>query len=279
MSGASVFMEVGMSELLSLSFMQNALAAAVMVSIVCAVISFFVVLKRLSFIGAGISHSAFGGVSLGVLLKVNPTLAAVAFAVAAALAIGQISRRSEIHEDTAIGILFAAAMALGILLLSLSKSYTADLFGFLFGNILAVTRLDILIIALLSACVLFLVKLFFKELLFLSFDEEMAQVSGLPVAFLQLLLLGLMAVTIVVSIKIVGIILVSALLVIPGATGYRLTFNYRRMLLISVSVAVASSLMGLGASYYLDIPSGATIVLTATLIFLICHFLSTKKQS
>lgn len=271
-------MEVGMSDLLSLSFMQNALAAAVMVSILCAVISFFVVLKRLSFIGAGISHSAFGGVSLGVLLKVNPTLAAVAFAVAAALAIGQISRRSEIHEDTAIGILFAAAMALGILLLSLSKSYTADLFGFLFGNILAVTRLDILIIALLSACVLLLVKLFFKELLFLSFDEEMAQVSGLPVAFLHLLLLGLMAVTIVVSIKIVGIILVSALLVIPGATGYRLTFNYKRMLLISVSVAVASSLMGLGASYYLDIPSGATIVLTATLIFLICHFLSTKKQ-
>lgn len=278
MSGASVFMEVGMSDLLSLSFMQNALAAAVMVSILCAVISFFVVLKRLSFIGAGISHSAFGGVSLGVLLKVNPTLAAVAFAVAAALAIGQISRKSEIHEDTAIGILFAAAMALGILLLSLSKSYTADLFGFLFGNILAVTRLDILIIAILSACVLVLVKLFFKELLFLSFDEEMAQVSGLPVAFLHLLLLGLMAVTIVVSIKIVGIILVSALLVIPGATGYRLTFNYRRMLLISVSVAVASSLMGLGASYYLDIPSGATIVLTATVIFLICHFLSTKKH-
>lgn len=278
MSGASVFMEVGMSDLLSLSFMQNALAAAVMVSILCAVISFFVVLKRLSFIGAGISHSAFGGVSLGVLLKVNPTLAAVAFAVAAALAIGQISRKSEIHEDTAIGILFAAAMALGILLLSLSKSYTTDLFGFLFGNILAVTRLDIVIIGLLSGCVLLLVKLFFKELLFLSFDEEMAQVSGLPVAFLHLLLLGLMAVTIVVSIKIVGIILVSALLVIPGATGYRLTSNYKRMLLISVSVAVASSLMGLGASYYLDIPSGATIVLTATLIFLICYFLATKKQ-
>ena len=266
-----------MSDLLSLSFMQNALAAAVMVSVLCAVISFFVVLKRLSFIGVGISHSAFGGVSLGVLLGINPTSTAIVFAVSAALTIGQLSRKSEIHEDTAIGILFAASMALGILFLSLSKSYTADLFGFLFGNILAVTRLDLLIIALLSICVLLMVKLFFKELLFLSFDEEMAKVSGVPAAFLYFMLLGLMAVTIVVSIKIVGIILVSALLVIPGAAGYRLTFNYRRMLLISVVVALASSLVGLGASYYLDLPSGATIVLAATAIFLGCYFFSPKR--
>jgi len=266
------------ADLLSLNFMQNALVAALIVSVLCAVISFFVVLKRLSFIGVGISHSAFGGVSLGVLLGINPTITAIIFAVGAALAIGRVSRKSEIHEDTAIGILFAATMALGILLISLSRSYTVDLFGFLFGNILAVTRQDILVIAILSACVLALVKLFFKELLFLSFDEEMAQVSGLPAAFLYYMLLGLMAVTVVVSIKIVGIILVSALLVIPGAASYRLTFNYRRMLLISVLVALASSVAGLVASYYLDLPSGATIVLTATLIFLFCYFFSTKKD-
>jgi ABC-type Mn2+/Zn2+ transport system permease subunit len=266
-----------MTDLLSMSFMQNALAAAVMVSMLCAVISVFVVLKRLSFIGVGISHSAFGGVSLGVLLGVNPALTAIAFSLSAAMAIGQVSRNSEIHEDTAIGILFAATMALGILLLSLSRSYTADLFGFLFGNILAVTRLDLLVIAILSACVLSLVRLFFKELLFICFDEEMAQVSGLPVAFLYFLLLGLMAVTVVVSIKIVGIILVSALLVIPGAAAYRLTFDYKRMLYISVAVGLVSSLVGLWASYYLDIPSGATIVLTATVIFLLCYFFTPKK--
>jgi zinc transport system permease protein len=256
------------AEMLSHAFMQRAFVAAVMVSLLCSVMSVFVVLKRLSFIGVGISHAAFGGVALGLVLGVDPTVSAVVFCLLVAGAIGAISRKGVVHEDAAIGLFFAATMALGVVLIGLLRGYQVDVFGYLFGNILAVSRSDLWVIVPLTVGLLSIVGLLGKELLFLCFDEEMAKVSGLPVGLMYYLLLGMVALTVVASIRIVGIVLVSALLVIPGATGFQVARSYRSMVQTSIGVGLVSALVGLGLSYWLNVAAGASIVLIGTVIFL-----------
>jgi ABC-type Mn2+/Zn2+ transport system permease subunit len=256
-----------MTEFLSFQFMRYALIAGVMISVICGVISNFVVLKRLSFLGAGISHAAFGGVALGVLLEVDPLYTGIAFTWALTMLIGYVSREGHLGEDTAIGIAYVAAMALGTIFLGFARSYNFDVFGYLFGNILAVTDTDLIVTAVLGVAILLALGLFRKELVFLAFDEEMAQVVGLPVRFLYYLLLTIMALTVVIAIKVVGIVLVSALLVLPGATSLQLTKNIVPMVGLSILCGVVSTLSGLYLSYTLDLASGATIVLTATLLF------------
>jgi zinc transport system permease protein len=256
-----------MTELLSFQFMRYAFLAGLIVSVMCGAISNFVVLKRLSFLGAGISHAAFGGVALGVLLGTEPLYTGIAFTWGLTMIIGYVSREGHLSEDTAIGIGYVAAMALGTIFLGFARSYNFDVFGYLFGNILAVTEADLIITAALGAVVLLLLGLFHKELVFLAFDEEMAQVIGLPVRFLYYLLLSIMALTVVIAIKVVGIVLVSALLVLPGATSLQLTKNIVPMVALSVVCGLVSTLSGLYLSYTLDLASGATIVLTATLLF------------
>lgn len=265
-------------DILEYAFMQRALIAAVLVGMVCSVVGTYVVLKKLAFIGAGISHSAFGGVALGYLLNVSPIGIAIPFSLATAMAIGWVSRKGRISEDTAIGIFFAGTMALGVLFVGLSTGYNVDLFGYLFGSILSVSSSDIWIILGLGLGVIGVVLLLFKEFFFMSFDEEMAAVSGVPVGWLYFLLLGLIAVTVIVSIKIVGIILVAALLVIPAAAAFQLTRGFVRMMLLSVLFGVVSGVAGLFISYYADLASGATIVLTAAAIFLLCFALSPKRR-
>lgn len=259
-------------------FMQRALITAILVGIICAVVGVYIVLKKMAFIGAGISHSAFGGVALGFLLGFNPIVVAIPFSLATALVIGWISRRGKISEDTAIGILFASTMALGVLFIGLGRGYNVDLFGYLFGSILAVSNFDLWLILGMSFLIIGIILIFFKELLFISFDEELARVSGLPVTGLYYLLLSLIAITIILSIKIVGIILVSALLVIPAAAAYQITKRFRTMMLVSVILGIVSGVSGLFLSYYLDLASGATIVLVATVIFFICLAFSWKRR-
>jgi zinc transport system permease protein len=256
-----------MTELLSFQFMRYALLAGLIVSVMCGTISNFVVLKRLSFLGAGISHAAFGGVALGVLLGTEPLYTGIAFTWVLTMIIGYVSREGHLSEDTAIGIGYVAAMAVGTLFLGFARSYNFDVFGYLFGNILAVTETDLIITAALGGVVLLLLSVFHKELVFLAFDEEMAQVVGLPVRFLYYLLLSIMALTVVIAIKVVGIVLVSALLVLPGATSLQLTKNIVPMVALSVACGLVSTVSGLYLSYSLDLASGATIVLTATLLF------------
>jgi len=267
-----------MLEILSYTFMQRALLASVLIGTVSAVIGVYVVLRGLSFIGAGIAHASFGGVALGFLLGINPMLAAVVFCLLTAWGIAWTSRRAEVKEDTAIGIFFASTMALGILVIGLMRGYNVDLFGYLFGSVLAVTRQDLWLSLLMGAGVLLTVGLFFKELLFITFDPEMAQVSGLPAGALYVLLLSLMALTIVLSIKVVGIILVSALIVIPAAAAYQLTEDFRRMMLLAVVVGNLSAVAGLFLSYWLDTASGATMVLTATAFFILSALLSPRRR-
>jgi ABC-type Mn2+/Zn2+ transport system permease subunit len=256
-------------EAFQLGFMQRALIAGIFIACLCALFSVFVVLKRLSFIGVGISHSAFGGVALGFLLGINPTVTAIIFSGGIALLIGFINRRGRLHEDTAIGIFFALTMALGIVFIGLSRRYNVDLFGYLFGNILAVTAGDLLLVVILAPTVFLLILSLFKELLFLSFDEEVAQVSGVAVSPVYYLFLLAMAITIVIAIKLIGIVLVSALLVLPTATARQFTDNYRGLVLYSVAIGVISTVLGLFLSYQLDLASGATIVLLAGALFFI----------
>ena len=266
-----------MTELLGYHFMQRALIAGTLIGAVCAIIGTYVVLKGLSFIGAGIAHASFGGVALGFFLKFNPILTAVFFCLGTAWGIGLVSRKGQVKEDTAVGIFFASTMALGILIIGFMRGYNVDLFGYLFGSILAVSGDDIWITVGLSAAVLILVLLFFKELLFVVFDAEMAAVTGVPAAKVYFLLVSLMALTVVLSIEVVGIVLVSALLVTPAATAYQLTEKFRRMMLLSILIGVASTVGGLLLSYKLDTASGPTIVLLSTLIFFISALLSPRR--
>lgn len=266
-----------MIEMWSYDFMQRALLAGVMVGILCSFISLFVFLKRLSFVGVGISHSAFGGVALGLYWGINPILAGGVFATLVAWAIGYVSRRGEIQEDVSIGIFFSSAMALGITVVSLTEGYYTDLFSFLFGNILAVNNLDLWALAGLGGLILILLGLFFKELLFMCFDEELARVNGVPVTTLYYLLLTCIAVTVVVVVKMVGVILASALLVIPAATASELTTNFRGMLVLSLATGVISALGGLGLSYHYDLASGSIIVLFAAMLFLLAFTFSPRR--
>ena len=266
-----------MLEILTYTFMQRALVAAVLIGTVTAVIGVYVVLRGLAFIGAGIAHASFGGVALGFLLGVNPVLSAVVFCLGTAWGIAWTSRRAEVREDTAIGIFFAATMALGILFIGLMGEYNVDLFGYLFGSVLSVTREDLWLSAALGAGVLLVIGLFFKELLFITFDPEMAQVSGLPAQALYILLLSIMALTVVLSIKVVGIILVSAMIIIPAAASYQLTTDFRTMMGAAVLIGNVSAVAGLFLSYRLDTASGATMVLTATAVFFLSAILSPRR--
>jgi zinc transport system permease protein len=258
-----------MSELFSYSFMLRSLAAAVMVGLVCSTLSFFVVLKRLSFLGAGISHTALGGIAIGLVTGINPVITGSIFAVGAAVSTGYISKTGKVSEDTIIGVFYAFGMALGIALISTFKGYYPELFSLLFGNILAVSNQDLFLMTAVSIVIILFLLLFFKELLAICFDEEMALAGGLPVNLLYMGLLAAIGLTIMISVQLVGVVLVAALIVIPGATGFRLSANYRGMLALSLVTGLSGSVGGLLLSYYYPIPPGAAIVLLMTVFFVL----------
>ncbi len=254
-------------ELLSLGFMQRALIVAVLIGTVTALVGSYVVLRGLAFIGASVAHASFGGVVLGLLVGVSPLTMAVLFSVGTGLGIAMISENRRIKEDTAIGIFFAATMAFGIFLLGFLRDYVLSVFSYLFGNILAVTAGDLSVTVGLVLGVLVTIGLFYKEFLLITFDPELARAQGFPVRGLHALLIVLIALTVALSLKVVGIILVAALLVIPAATAQQLARTLRGMQLLAVAFSVLSSVGGLFLSYFFDTPSGATIVLLETALF------------
>ena len=249
------------------AFMQRALLGGAVVGVLTAVIGVYAVLRGMSFMGAGIAHASFGGVALGFWLGIDPLWSAVGFCLAVAWGIGAVTRRSGIKEDTAVGIFFASTMALGVLLIGLMHGYNVDLFSYLFGSILAITPADLRLVLGVGVVVLLTVALFYKEFLYITFDPETARVSGIPEPALYYLLLALMALTIVASIKVVGIVLVSALLVTPAAAAYQVSRTFGKMMALSAFFGISSVLVGLVLSYYLNTASGATVVLTSTAIF------------
>ena len=258
-------------DFLQYDFMRNALAAGLAASVLCGIIGIYVILNKIVFISDGIAHAAFGGIGLGYFLGYDPLAFGIGSAVLTALGIGMVSSRARVSEDTAIGVFMATGMALGIMLLTLSQGYARDLYGYLFGNILAVTVSDVLLISALTLIILALVFLLYKEFLVLSFDPVYGEAIGLPVQSLRLLLLGMVAFSVVVLIKIVGIIMVIALLTIPGAISRQHMKGLPAIMAGSVFLGIIFVTIGLFISYLLDVPSGATIILTAALTF----FLST----
>lgn len=254
-------------EPLAYPFFVRALAAATIVGLVCAVVGSYMVLRGLAFMGDALSHAAFPGVVVAYLLQGPFYLGAAVAAVGTALAIGWVSRRGRLRGDTAIGVLFAGMFALGIFLFSRIPSYVGDLFGFLFGEVLGISDGDLVALVGLAIVVLALVVVFWKELLYSTFDPMGAAASGLPVGRLEYLFLALIALTIVVSLQAVGIILVVAMLITPAATGQLLASSFGRLVAIAVAIGVVSPAVGLYASYWLDAAAGATIVLVQTLVF------------
>lgn len=255
-------------EPLSFGFMQRGLLASVLVAVICGILGSFVVLKGLAFIGDGLAHASFGGVALAFVLGANIYLGAFIVAIATALGIGAISHRGRVSSDTAIGVFFSGTFALGILIISRVESYTTDLFGYLFGDVLSITAGDLWTIGILGLVVLALVGAFYRQLLFVAFDPTVAAASGIPARAFEYLLLVLLGATIVTAIQAVGIILVVALLVTPAATANLLTRRFHHMILAGAAIGSLSALLGIYLSYYLDVASGAAIILVATTIFL-----------
>jgi manganese/iron transport system permease protein len=268
-------------EPLSYPFMQRGLIAAVLVGIVCAVVGVYVVLRGMAFFGDALAHAVLPGVALGYLVsgsgRENLFWWALGSAVFVALAIGRISRRAGIKEDTAIGILFASMFALGIALISTVRSYTVDLSHFLFGDVLGVSTHDLLLTAVFGGVILLAIFLFYKEFLVLSFDPVLAATLRLPASLLNNLLFVLMALTVSVAMQTVGVALMVAMLVTPAATASLLTRRLWAMMLVSAAIGALSAVTGLYLSYYLNIVSGSAIVLTATAIFLLV-FLFNPRQ-
>jgi len=257
-----------MFDLLTLPFMQRALIAGVLIGFLASYYGVFVVQRGLSFLGSGLAHAAFGGVALGLLLESEPLWTAVPFTIIVAIGITWVKNRTELGSDTTIGIFFSVSMALGIIFLYLRKQYSSDAFTYLFGSILSVTIIDIIFAAsIVLATFLFLP--YWKRWAYSSFDRELAQADRIPVLFDDYILSILIAVTVVVSLKLVGIVLIAAFLVIPAASARLLSKSFSRMTVVSVSVGMLSAVGGLWISYYLDIPSGATIILLQAVVFIL----------
>lgn len=251
----------------SYGFMQRGLVATLLIGVVCAVMGTFVVLKGLAFIGDAVSHAAFPGLVIAYILGLPLYLGGAVAAVGTALAIGLVSRRGRLRFDTSVGVLFAGTFAFGVLLFSTINGYVGDLLGYLLGNVLGISIGDLVQVAVLGAIVLAIVLVTRKELLYATFDPLGAAASGLPVAGLEYLLLGLLGVTIVVSIQAVGVILVVAMLVTPAATAQLLLVRFERLMLLASILAMVAALIGLYVSFYLNVASGASIVLVETLFF------------
>lgn len=256
-------------EILHFEFMRNALLVGLLVSIACGVIGTYVVVKRIVFISGGISHTAYGGIGLGYYLGFNPMLGATIFTVVSALGMGLVQQHSRQRDDTIIGVMWAVGMALGIVFVKLSPGYAADLMSYLFGSILTVPVRDIGYIFLLDLLIIGIVYWYFDEFKAVAFDEEFARVSGLKTEFYNLLLLFLVALTVVVMIRAVGIILVIALLTIPPAIAGEFSHGLKGMMMLSVLLGIIFTSAGLYLSYLFDLPSGATIILVAAVGYIL----------
>jgi manganese/iron transport system permease protein len=260
-------------EPLQFAFMQRGMAAALMVGVVCAVVGAFIVLRGMAFFGDALAHAILPGVAVGYLVgggeRAPLFWGALGAALLASFGIGAISRGTKIREDTAIGIVFASMFALGVALISTVRSYSVDLAHFLFGDVLGVSAGDLLLMAALGVVIILAVLIFYKEFLVLSFDPLLATTLRLPARLLEYLLLILTALAIVVSLQTVGVALMVAMLVTPAAAAFLLTRRLPVMIGLAALIACLSGVIGLYVSYYANIASGAAIVLTTTVFFLL----------
>lgn len=255
--------------ILQYTFMQYALINGILIGVLCPLIGTFLVLKNLSLIADGVAHFSFGGIALGIILGISPNSTLLIFSLIGGLLVNYMVRKSRLFGDTAIAILLSTGLAIGITIISIAKGTNFNINAYLFGSLLAVGRGELIFALSFGIPVIILILIFYRPLLYITFDEDSAKASGLPVEILNTLLVMISAITVAITIRIAGILLTSALIVIPVATGMQISKSFKVTLLSSISVGVVSIILGLFLSYYLNIAPGGAIVLVSVLIFLL----------
>ena len=259
-----------LTSMLEVEFMRLALAAGAVVGVLAPAVGFFLVQRRQSLIGDGIGHVAFAGVAAGILLGISPVLTALVAAVLGGVVVELLRSRGGAAGDQALALVFYTGIALGVVLIAKAGALNVNLFQYLFGSILTVTRTDLAVVAGLGAVALFTIALLYRPLAGVVIDEEGARVTGVPIGALNVVIAGLAAVTVALSMRIVGILLVAALMVLPVSAAGRVAWSMRSTFLLSIAIGLFSSLAGLTISYYADLPPGGTIVLFAAGVFAVC---------
>lgn len=256
-------------DILQYGFMQRALLSAVAISIMCSIVGLFLVLKRHSLFGDALAHVAFGGIALGLFTGVYPILTAYVVAILSAVGVNKLRESTKIPPDSSIAVLLTSGLAIGVILISISGGFTLDLFSFLFGNILLVSNEDLIMILITDAIVVPIIYVLYKRLILIVFDENQAKVSGLNVTWINTLFIVLASITIIASIRLVGVLLISSLIVIPNITALLLGKGFKKTVFISCAISVFSVVFGIVASYYVNLVPSGTIVLTMVSMFIV----------
>lgn len=259
-------------DLLSYTFFQNALLGSLFACIACGMIGTYVVVRRLVFISGGITHASLGGIGMGFFFGWNPILSAMIFSILSAFGIEWLSSRQEVREDSAIGTFWSLGMAVGIIFIYLKPGFAPNLNDYLFGNILTITRVDIMWLAILSVVLFIVFAMFRREILYAAFDSDFAKTRNLPVNLIKYAMMAFMAITIVLSIRLVGIVLLLSILTVPQMTANLFTANFVKMIWLSVIIGFVGCILGLFLSAVLDVPSGVFIIFTQIVIFLLLRF-------
>lgn len=256
-----------MIEVFAFGFVQRAFLAGIAVAVACAFLGTFLMLRRLSLIGDGLAHIAFGGIALGLLFRLNPFFSALVFSLIGAFAIAKL--RTRLYTDTAIAIISHASLGIGIFVISIARSFNADILSYLFGSILTVTVFEVIEAIIIAAVVVLVIVFLYQDLFSISFDESTAKTQGLNVEFLNIVLVGLTALTVVLAMKLVGLLLAAALLTLPAATSLQISKSFRSALSLSVVFAVGAVIVGLILSIVLNTAPAGTIILVNFFVFLV----------
>lgn len=256
-------------EILTYNFFQNAIIIGMLASVACGIIGSFVVVKKISFISGSIAHSSFGGIGLAYFLGFNPIIGAIVFSLLSALGIGVVSEKFKAREDSMIGAMWSLGMAIGLAFIYLTPGYSADLFSYLFGNILMTTSIDLILVIILDIFIIISVIAFYRWFIAIIFDKEFAVVTNIAVFPIYLFLLCLIALSVVILIRIVGVILVIALLVLPAATAQIFNKNFKKIILWSILFGNLFTISGIFLSYFLNMPSGPAIVFVSSFVYIV----------
>ncbi len=254
-------------DLFSYDFFMNAFWASFFAAVSCGIVGTYIVSRRIVFVSGGITHASFGGIGIGYFLGWSPLLGAAIFAILSGWGIQLFTQKGKVREDSSIAIWWSLGMAIGIIFIYLSPGYAPNLMSYLFGSVLTVSTTELYLMGALSLVLVLFFSLFYRLVLYVAFDEEFAKTTGLPVNLINYLLISMIAITIVLNIRVVGIILILSLLTLPQATANLFTKDFKKMMMISVLVAFIGSFAGLLFSFYVDIPSGASIIFTLVLVF------------
>ena len=265
--------------ILEYAFFQNALLGCLLASVLCGIVGTYIVTRRLVFISGGITHASFGGIGLGVCLGLNPVLSAMVFAVASACGVQWVSTRGSVREDSAIALFWTFGMSVGIICCFLTPGFMPDLPSYLFGSVLTISRSDLLLLSSVTALVVLLFALMWRTLVAVSFDPVFARSRRLPVSLIEYVMMVIIAVTIVSTLRLVGVVLAISLLTVPQMSANLFTFDYRRMMLLSILFGVVYSVLGLTIAYWINVPSGASIIFVSIVGYALCRLVLSFRRS